>query len=270
MAAADKVTGNDVAGQLPNRSIVAGTVLFTLSGAGNNVEDDGNGILVDEGTTDVRGSIDYETGVYSFTASGTPDNVTVAYDHTDFVSVAASDTTTEDTGGATGSAVSFVHGVPIAPGSYVSADAGSITVKDDGKGNIVQDNTAAHAVVGTIDYNTGAVAYTVTGTINASNMDATFRRDVLSKELSAGGGALHLETLPEQGSAYAAAISGPSNQETGGDGEVELGLFAETTDQTDGAVLFTVNHMGDDTFINSDFNTEVGPLNDAGKDGLTL
>lgn len=54
---------NQFVGRLAQRDITPGTVVITNAGAPATVVDNGSGVLVDTGTTTVRGSIDYATGL---------------------------------------------------------------------------------------------------------------------------------------------------------------------------------------------------------------
>lgn len=263
---ADSTGANTAAGVLPNRSITPGTVLFTHGGAGSNVEDDGEGVLQDEGGGTARGTIDYESGEYSYEASGAKGETTVAYDHTDYISVSGGSQSENSTDGAGSPNFSDSTAYPIVPGTLVMDDQGtpSQTFVDDGKGNVIQTN-AADAVVGTVNYGTGAISFTAAGNITTST-DITYDRDLYSKTIAAGGGHLTMQYVPDGGDFYQDAIKSPPVANQGGayTPSVKLGFFAEAVAANgNNALRVNVTSKGEDTFQNPDLSKRNDALEDA-------
>ncbi len=272
LTVADSTGANTAAGVLPNRDIVAGTVLFTHAGAGNNVEDDGDGVLQDAGGGTVRGVINYETGVYSYTASDAKGDTIVAYDHTDYVSVSGGAQAENSTDGAGTTDFADSTALPIVPGTLTLTDQGTLTFADDGKGNIVQTNTTPDAVVGTVNYATGAISLSGTGNITTS-IDLAYNHDLYSKTVAAGGSHLTCQYVPDGGDFYQDAIKSPPIANQGGayTPNVKLGFFAEAL-AANGNNGLRVNVMskGEDTFQNPDLSKRNDALEDVAGTDVSL
>lgn len=268
----DVTAATTAAGVLPNLNIVPGSVTFHLSGAGNDIEDDGNGVLVDVGTSTVRGSINYETGAYSFTGSGAIGNLTVDYQHTDYVSVSGGAATAEvDTTGAGTPNQTHTTTDPIVPGTWTGADAGTQTFVDDAKGNVIQTNTATHAVAGTIDYVNGVVVIVAAANINTS-ITHNYTKDKYNKKVAAGGGYVNNQFLPDGGDQYADAVKAVPTPALGGADTpaVKLGLFAESTSTTDeGALRVNFTYRAQDTFENASMQPKQDAVENGGKSGIS-
>ncbi len=270
----DKTGANTAAGVLPNLNLVPGSITFHLSGAGNDIEDDGNGVLVDVGTSTVRGSINYETGAYSFTGSGAITNLTVDYQHTDYISVSDGAATPEvDTTGAGTVAQTHTTSFPIVPGTWSAADTGAQTYVDDGKGNVIQTNPAQHLKVGTIDYVNGVVTITASAAVIAVSLTHNYTKDKYNKKVAAGGGYVNNQFLPDGGEAYADAVKAVPTPALGGADipAVKLGIFAESTSATDeGALRANFTYRAQDTFENASMQPKQDAVEEGGKSGISF
>jgi len=201
-------------GKLAFGSLVPGTLLITIPGAPADVVDDGNGGLVDIGTSTSRGTIDYFNGILDMTlgaAATAP--VTAAYDHNDWVQFASAQTSTPT------AATSYPEVLPlgfgrVVPGS-VSLTDGVETFVDDAKGNMIETTGGIASVEGSIDYATGVITLTGgTGTL-ANPTTVTYSFNPFATLLVAGGASsgvpLLSDAIPELGSeAYADGIKGES------------------------------------------------------------
>lgn len=273
-ATRDKTAATTAAGVLPNLHIVPGSVLFTLPGAGNDIQDDGNGILVDFGTSTARGVINYDTGAYSFTASGAIGNLSVGYQHTDYISVSGGAATAEvDTTGAGTVAQTHTTTSPIVPGTWTGADTGAQTYVDDAKGNIIQTNVATHIVVGTIDYVNGVVSITASAAVIAVSITHNYTIDKYNKKVAAGGGYVNNQLWPDGGEQYADAIKSTPVPALGGADcpTVKLGLFAESTSATgEGALRVNFTYRAQDTFEDASMQPKQDAIEAGGKSGISM
>lgn len=273
-ATRDKTAATTAAGVLPNLNIVPGSVLFTLPGAGNDIQDDGNGILVDFGTSTARGVINYATGAYSFTASGAIGNLSVGYQHTDFISVSGGAATAEvDVTGAGTVAQTHTTSFPIVPGTWAGNDAGAQTYVDDAKGNIVQTNVAVHLVVGTIDYVNGVVSITASAAVIGASITHNYTKDLFNKKIAAGGGYVNTQLWPDGGELYADAVKSTPVPALGGADcpSVKLGIFAESTNANgDGALRVSFTYRAQDTFEDASFQLRTDAVEAGGKSGISL
>lgn len=155
------VGANRYTGTLAHKAVVPGTVVISEAGALANIVDDGSGVLHDVGVpANVRGSINYTTGVVDWTWGGVAtEPVLINYSHTDatdFASAAQAQTAT-----ALGAyPETFQTGVGrVNPGSVTLTD-GALTFVDDGKGHMIETTGGISVVVGTIDYATGLITLT--------------------------------------------------------------------------------------------------------------
>jgi len=271
LTAVDELTTSSAAGTLPNRSITPETVLFTHAGAANNIEDDGEGILQDAGGGAARGTINYDTGAYSYVASGVIGVTSVAYNHTDYVSVSGGAQTENSTNGAASSAFADSTAFPIVPGTLALTDQAALVFEDDGKGNVIQTN-AGNVSVGTVNYGTGAISLSgITGTITTS-MDIAYNRDFYSKTVAAGGGHLTMQYLPDGGEFWADAVKSTPIAQDGGayTPSVLVGIFAEAA-AANGNNALRVNFVmrGEDTFENPDLGKRSDVLEDSAGTGVS-
>lgn len=201
-------------GALQFGQIVPGTLSITNTGAPATVVDDGNGVLVDIGTTTERGTVDYFNGVIDLTyGAAATAQVLATYDHNDYVQFASAQTTV------LAPATSYPETLPtsfgrVVPGS-VSLTDGVETFVDDGKGNMLEVTGGIASVEGSIDYATGVITLTGgTGTL-ADPTTITYSFNPFATLLVKGGAhsgvPLLSDAIPELGGeAYADGIKGES------------------------------------------------------------
>lgn len=240
-------------GRLQFGAITPGTVSITNAGAPVTVVDDGLGNLVDTGTTTLRGTVDYRTGVIDLTygaAATAP--VVAAYDHTDWVEFANAQTSAPTPAG------SYPETLPtgfgrVVPGSVSLTDGVEVFV-DDGKGNMIETTGGIASPEGTIDYATGIITLTG-GTGVLASATITYSFNPFGAVLAAGGGAQGFDLLspdiPELGSeALADGLKGESN----------LALIGESRDANLGTNLVTWwGHHVEDPYRVKEENTAFPP-----------
>lgn len=260
---ADETSATTAAGQLPFNNITPSTVTFTHGGAANNITDDGNGLLVDSGTSTQRGTINYTTGEYSYTASNTKGLTTCTFTHTDYVDVpGASDESETSTNGAGSKTHTGTTAYPVVPTTFTAVDDSSgpstCTVTDDGRGRLIQ-TLSAEKVVGTIDYKTGAISMSGLDTNIDTKLTYTYRRNVLGKTIAAGGAEVELNLLPGDDSVYGNFITdSPANLADGGDPmrHVKMTVAVEPVAADNyGELMAIVSYRGKDTFLLSSLNS---------------
>lgn len=241
------VTATRYSGRLQYRAVVPGSVTITNAGAPADIVDDGNGLLVDIGTTTQRGTIDYANGVVDFTyGAGPTEPVTVDYDHTDCVDFASATQTTTFTGG-TAPAGAYPETLAltfgrVVPGS-VSLTDGVETFVDDGKGNMVETTGGIASVEGSIDYATGVITLTGgTGTL-ADPTTATYQFNPFASLLAAGAGQALMDLFNSQ--------IPELTQEPWADGlsgEARICLWAESRAAAQTNLVTQWVHAGEDPF----------------------
>lgn len=200
-------------GKLQFGAIVPGSVTIANAGAPATLEDDGNGNLVDQGTTTVRGTIDYLTGTVDWTyGAAATEPVTADYQHNDYVEFAFAQSQPNTAAGAYPESFQTQFG-RVVPGSVTLTD-GVTTFVDDGKGNMLEGN----AVNGSIDYATGAITLTGGSAVLLTTADLTvitYSFNPFGALLVPGGSTQGMSLLspdiPEIGSeAFADGIKGES------------------------------------------------------------
>lgn len=274
---ADSTGSTTAAGRLPNNNITPLSVTFTHGGAGNNVADNGSGILVDSGTSTARGVIDYTTGVYSYTASGAKGATTVAYTHTDYVDI-PSDTaisTETSTNGAGTKAHVGATAYPVVPNTFTAVDDSSgpstCTLFDDGKGNVIQ-TLSANAVVGTINYKTGAISLAGLDTNIDTKLTYTYNRNMFGRTVAAGGGRINDLFVPEGAQDYFGHVTDAPADDAVYSGRmrhVKMAVFAEAlTADRNTKVAITANYTGDDTFLLATITRQTNPMEQAAITGV--
>jgi hypothetical protein len=254
--------GGVVGGYLAVRDIVPGTLVFAHTVFATNVIDNGSGDLVlANSPTTVVGSVDYATGRVGYTTGSALGDVTVAFSYTGYVDVQdTANTSVASTNGAGTAAQTTTLGYPSVPGTISGADAtagpNTITIVDDGRGNLIQTNGASltlNEVVGTINYKTGAIVVAGLSNNITTSITWTFRRNVFGKTLSAGGARTTIELTPSNGSAWNAAVASPTDLATSGAlfPGVLAGFVCEylvTGSTTPGSVVVEYVASGEDQF----------------------
>jgi len=230
-------------GKLQSSSITPGTLSITNAGAPATVVDDGAGNLVDIGTSTLRGTVDYFTGIISLTyAVAATAPVLAGYSHTDWTEFGFAQTSTPTV------ATSYPEVLPttfgrVVPGT-VSLTDGVETFVDDGKGNMIETTGGIATVTGSIDYATGVITLTSGSGTLANPTTVTYQFNPFAGVLAAGGGSQGFDLLspdiPEIGSeAFADGIKG----------EASLALLGETRDGNQATNLVTWwGHHGEEPY----------------------
>jgi len=238
--------GNRVVGNLQWKNVVAGTVVISEAGALLNIVDDGNGVLHDIGIpANVRGSINYVTGLIDFTWGGAPtEPQQITYDFTDYTDFASP---TQNHTVAVGGAFPETFQLPfgrVNPGSLsFNTNGAAWTFIDDGKGNIVETTAAAEAVRGTIDYATGLITVnSAGGGVLAGNFVGTFTFNPFAALIVAAGACKILDLfsmIPElTGAAWGAAFTA----------DTMVALVGETTSTHSTDLITRWSHFGEDPY----------------------
>lgn len=231
-------------GRVQFDGIVPGTVVVAAAaGPGALTDADGDGILYDAGLV-ARGTIVYATGVVDITFAGAvTELVTITYQHTDWTQFSMAQVQTFTAAGAYPEAFALQFG-RVVPGT-VTLTNGALVFADDGKGNMVQTNTAP-AVQGSIDYGTGLVTLTggsATLATTGGGTSIAYSFNPFAAVVVAGGGQLKAPLLP-------GALPEFDNEAwaDGVKGESEVVLLGQTTDQsgTTNLVTYWAHHVGDD------------------------
>lgn len=218
-------------GALEYKNIVPGSVSITNGGSPATIVDDSNGNLVDTGTTTKRGTINYTTGAVSWTyGAAETQPVRASYQHNDYIEFATATQTTTKAAASYPFVVTTGYG-RVAPGTIsISESGGGITYIDDGKGNIIQNDSAGHtSKQGSVDYATGII--TITGDSASANLSGTVTvtykfnpfaalvvQGAASKLMDLFGEIPELTNVP-----YAAGIKGETYIGLFGDGHVSGG-----------------------------------------------
>ena len=242
-----KVSTTVYKGTLQYGSIVPGSVTISEAGALADVVDDGSGVLVDTGTTTVRGSVNYTTGEIDLLwGAGATEPVNAAYQHTDWVQFAVAQTTILTPAGSYPETLSTQFG-RLCPGSISLTDGTEVFV-DDGKGNMLETTGGISVVRGSVDYATGVITLTGgTGTLTTTTITYSF--NPFATLLVAGGAhqgvPLMPSAIPELGSeAFADGVKGESM----------LALIGECrTNGSTNLVTWWAHHVEEPYRVNEDY-----------------
>jgi len=217
-------------GRLQHKAIVprtaAGLLGITITDASQTLVDDGEGVMLLQGTTTVVGSIDYATGLIDVTfpaAAVLP--VQAAYthaDYTDFLSPQQAIPVTPTTGFPFAFATPFGR---VAAGT-VAFTVGALTFVDDGRGNIIETTAAGEGNRGTIDYATGLITLTSSSAALGANITSgTYNFNPFAQRVGGGGSAKLLSIF---GSSIPELTAEPFAD--GAKGESLLGLVGRTAE----------------------------------------
>ena len=168
-------------GTVPNTLIVPGSCAFniTVSSAAVPITDDGLGVLTG---TNVKGTINYQTGAWTLVCVTAPDNstlITAAYRYFFLTPTQVTSGTTTITGatGFTKYVGKTAYG-NIVPGTVtltIAYSSSGHNIVDDGLGNLTSANTS----YGYIDYKTGDITIQFSSQPdNAAAMTATYKHSI--------------------------------------------------------------------------------------------